>query len=507
MTTIIIGLTGLQLNTEGVPTDPTAVHTDVANEFATVTEKVSPVAGDFIFGEDSENNFSKIKIDIDNLPGGGVGGGTNVKIDGSVTLSTADFVSTADIDFVNTGGTVTGLINDKAVTFAKIQDVSANIILGRTTAGTGAVEQLSAATVRTILNVEDGATADQTGPEIKALYEAQVNAFTDALFTKLAGIEAAAKDDQTGPEIKVLYELESDTNAFTDSEKAKLAAIDATHYLDPVADITALTALTEASLTDKARVFVEAETTDYFYDAQAVSGDEQPDDQTGGTGFWKKTVSSGDTAASIKTKYESNPDTNVFNNAAQSKLAGIEAAATADQTGPEIKALYEAQVNAFTDALFTKLAGIATNATANPNALDNLSEDTTPTLGGNLEVGANSLVRSLQAGETLSAGDVCYVNSSGKMVRADASAEATAKGLLAVATTGMVLDDNANFILWGTYTTTGKTAGAVQYLSETVGGFTETAPTTSTAIVRIVGTAISATEIFFNPDNTFVEVS
>ena len=36
-----------------------------------------------------------------------------------------------------------------------------------------------------------------------------------------------------------------------------------------------------------------------------------------------------------------------------------------DQTGAEIKALYEAEVNAFTDALFTKLSGIETGATAN----------------------------------------------------------------------------------------------------------------------------------------------
>lgn len=40
----------------------------------------------------------------------------------------------------------------------------------------------------------------------------------------------------------------------------------------------------------------------------------------------------------------------------------------------------------------TKLSGIATSATANPNALDNVSEDTTPQLGGNLDVNGNSIV-------------------------------------------------------------------------------------------------------------------
>ena len=44
------------------------------------------------------------------------------------------------------------------------------------------------------------------------------------------------------------------------------------------------------------------------------------------------------------------------------KLDGIESAATADQTGAEIKALYEVESSAFTDAQFTKLANIEANA-------------------------------------------------------------------------------------------------------------------------------------------------
>jgi hypothetical protein len=69
------------------------------------------------------------------------------------------------------------------------------------------------------------------------------------------------------------------------------------------------------------------------------------------------------TAADVKTKYESNADTNAFTDAEKTKLSGIETGATADQTGAEIKALYEAEANAFTDAQFTKLSGIETGAT------------------------------------------------------------------------------------------------------------------------------------------------
>ena len=50
------------------------------------------------------------------------------------------------------------------------------------------------------------------------------------------------------------------------------------------------------------------------------------------------------TAATIKTAYESNADTNEFDDAEQTKLAAIEASATADQTDAEIETAYNAQV-------------------------------------------------------------------------------------------------------------------------------------------------------------------
>ena len=52
------------------------------------------------------------------------------------------------------------------------------------------------------------------------------------------------------------------------------------------------------------------------------------------------------------------------------KLDGIEASATADQTGAQIKTAYEAETNAFTDAQFTKLGGIEASATADQTAAE-----------------------------------------------------------------------------------------------------------------------------------------
>ena len=92
--------------------------------------------------------------------------------------------------------------------------------------------------------IETGATADQTGAEIKAAYEGEsdTNAFTDALLTKLNGIEASATADQTAAEIRTLVESATDSNVFTDADHTKLNGI--------AANATAVTSLTDLSITD-----------------------------------------------------------------------------------------------------------------------------------------------------------------------------------------------------------------------------------------------------------------
>lgn len=66
--------------------------------------------------------------------------------------------------------------------------------------------------------IESGATADQTGAEIKALYEAQAdtNAYTDAEKIKLTGIEAGATADQTNAEILSGWESAAGLTVATD---------------------------------------------------------------------------------------------------------------------------------------------------------------------------------------------------------------------------------------------------------------------------------------------------
>jgi hypothetical protein len=86
----------------------------------------------------------------------------------------------------------------------------------------------SASQVRTLLNVENGSTADQTGAEIKtALFsEDDTNNLTNTLKSKLDGIESSATADQTGAEIKTALFSESDTNNLTNTLKSKLDGIE-----------------------------------------------------------------------------------------------------------------------------------------------------------------------------------------------------------------------------------------------------------------------------------------
>jgi len=71
------------------------------------------------------------------------------------------------------------------------------------------------ATLNTAITAIDTALADAT--------TSSAGRMSSSDKSKLDGIQALAAPDQTGSEIKSLYEAESNTNAFTDSEKTKLS--------------------------------------------------------------------------------------------------------------------------------------------------------------------------------------------------------------------------------------------------------------------------------------------
>ena len=126
-------------------------------------------------------------------------------------------------------------------------DVQAHsAVLDATTASYTTAEETKLA------GIETGATADQTGAQIKTAYEAEANAFTDAQFTKLAGIETGATADQTGAQIKTAYEAEA--NAFTDAQFTKLAGIETAADVTDATNVTAAGALMDSEVTNLAQV-------------------------------------------------------------------------------------------------------------------------------------------------------------------------------------------------------------------------------------------------------------
>ncbi len=237
----------------------------------------------------------------------------------------------------------------------------------------------------------NGNTGAITAAQIAAAVEAATdsNTFTDADHTKLNAIESGATADQTATEIKTAYESNSNTNAFTDAEQTKLSGIEASATADQ-------------------------------------------------------------TAAEIRTLVESATDSNVFTDADHTKLNGIETGATADQTKSDIDALGIAATTAATLATARNIAGVSfdgsANISLNNNAITNgagyiadLVSDTSPQLGGNLDVQSSEITTSTSNGnikatpngtgvfEVKSSGSVdgtlqlnCTVNSHGIKLRSPA---------------------------------------------------------------------------------------
>jgi len=125
---------------------------------------------------------------------------------------------------------------------------------------------------------------------------------------------------------------------------------------------------------------------------------------------------------------------------------------------------------------------------------------------GRIEVANNT-------GSTLNKGDVCYISGddSGtpEVTLADADAAATATGELVMITDSTISNGADGYATkWGLVTgLSGFTANTVQFLSTTAGDTTETAPSGSGDIVRVVGYSRLTTSILFDPGATWVEIT
>ena len=146
-------------------TDGTASGTQAAVGTSWNVIHVNAASGTVLSSSTSVTDNSIVRMDSTT---GSVIQTSLVTIDdtGSVNIPTGQGYKvngTALVTNANHSGDVTGdtalTIASKAVTLAKMADMTTSSILGRVTAATGVPEVLTATQVRTLLNVADGATA------------------------------------------------------------------------------------------------------------------------------------------------------------------------------------------------------------------------------------------------------------------------------------------------------------------------------------------------------------
>ena len=315
-----------------------------------------PSASDLVVGEVAiRTDLGKLFTKKDNgsvaeISGGGIDDGDK----GDITVS-------------NSGATFT--IDNDAVTYAKIQNVSAtNRILGRDSSGAGVIEEITPANLRTMINVENGATADQSASEIVALIADQTIAPSTIDMEDNEEIRLGNSDD-----LKIFHN--GSHSRFLDNGAGKLQFGSDTGF-----EILTANFATQIALFDTTQILLKENT--------SVTGNIT----VSGTVDGRDVASDG------------------------SKLDGIESGATADQSNSEIKTAYEANsnTNAFTDALLSKLNGIAASATnvTNNNQLTNGAGYITATLT-NEQV--QDIVGGMVSGNTESGITVTYQDGDGTL--------------------------------------------------------------------------------------------
>jgi hypothetical protein len=182
--------------------------------------------------------------------------------------------------------------------------------------------------------------------------------------------------EETATSIKTKYESNANTNAYTDSEKTKLAGLEGSKFVGQFSSLSALqTAFPTASIGSYAYVDqgVGQSNVKYIWDDDDTSWVEQ-----GG-------VSAEETPATIKAKYESNPDTNAFTDAEKTNLSNQSGVNTGDETAASIKSKYESNsnTNVYTDFEQAKLANQSNTNTGDETTASIKSKRPIRSINGN----------------------------------------------------------------------------------------------------------------------------
>ncbi len=359
-----------------IPTSPSVIHiyrdTNVDSAKATYQAGASVKAGDLnanheqvLFALQEEQNQLERIGDIKD------GAIDSAKIKNE-TIVNADISPSAAIEgskIVPSSSSVSGTMS--AANFTKLANIE-----------TAATADQTAAEIRTLVGnatdsnvftdadhskldgIEAGATADQTNAEIRAAVEAATdsNVFTDADHTKLNNIETGATADQTGAEIKSAYEGEANTNAFTDAEKTKLGNL---------GSLNALSDVNTSGVADGKILKYDASSSAFII----------ADDGGSGSGGSSTFTGLSDTPANFGGAAGKTLKVNSAGNAVEFVTVTTPAGNFAGLTD--------------TPANFTGGAGKVVKVNSNADGLEfataDVADDTTPQLGGNLDVNTREI--------------------------------------------------------------------------------------------------------------------
>ena len=129
---------------------------DVANDEVDFTVNEASIDHDALTNFVADEHIAHSGVSI--TAGAGLTGGGTIAATRTIDIGAGTGITVNANDIaITAGGVDTTQLADESVTLAKMAHMATDSLLGRDTAGTGDVEVLSPATVRTILNVADGA--------------------------------------------------------------------------------------------------------------------------------------------------------------------------------------------------------------------------------------------------------------------------------------------------------------------------------------------------------------
>ena len=207
------------------------INANTTGSAGTVTDLGTANSGDVTFGGSNNRTLTigSSKVTTAKINNSAV---TTAKINADAVTGAKIADDAIDSEHYTDGSIDTAHIGDDQVTYAKIQNVSAtNVVLGRDSSGAGVIEEISASSLRTMINVENGATADQSKSDIDGLAITTVGTLDTGDAT---AIVSAASTSAAG---KVELATTAEALAGTDTSRAVTAAgLAARSYKETIGD-------------------------------------------------------------------------------------------------------------------------------------------------------------------------------------------------------------------------------------------------------------------------------